>query len=277
MTGRAETRAPALEVLRVEAPEPRTTLVLVHGAWHAAWCWHQGFAQHLATRGISTIAPSLRGHGGSSTGVRLNTVRMHDYVDDLSTMIERTIAETGTAPFVAGHSMGGAVVQGLLSRSGPPRIAGAALLASIPPRGLRAVTPKIASYDPGAFVLGNLTLDLGRLVRTPKQARVMFFRPRTPEHVVEATAARLQSESYQAFVLNILGRELPDPHPIDVPMLVVGATEDAIFTPAMVADTARGWGTTPVMLDGLGHDLMLDVGWERAADTLAEWVLAHTG
>jgi len=52
----------------------------------------------------------------------------------------------------------------------------------------------------------------------------------------------------------------------------VGATEDALFTPAMAAAAAAGWGTTPVMLDGIGHDVMLDAGWERAADTLADWV-----
>ena len=95
--------------------------------------------------------------------------------------------------------------------------------------------------------------------------------------MVEATTARLQSESFRGFLLNMLGRERPDPHPLDVPMLVLGATEDALFTPAMAAATAAGWGATPVMLDGIGHDVMLDAGWERAADTLADWVLSNTG
>ena len=73
----------ALETIRVDAPDPRATVVLVHGAWHGAWCWQDGFAQRLATRGISTIALSLRGHAGSADGVRLNRMRMRDYVDDL--------------------------------------------------------------------------------------------------------------------------------------------------------------------------------------------------
>jgi alpha-beta hydrolase superfamily lysophospholipase len=172
---RASRRAPELEIVHVEAPDPRATLVLVHGAWHAAWCWQDGFAQHLAARGISTAAPSLRGHGGSADGVLLNTLRMRDYVDDLSGVIEHITTESGAVPYVAGHSMGGAVVQGLLSRSSSPRIAGAALLASIPPQGLLLVIPKIARRSPSAFVLSNLTLDLSRLVRTPTQVRNMFF------------------------------------------------------------------------------------------------------
>ena len=267
----------ALEIIRIDAPDPRATVVLVHGAWHGAWCWQDGFAQRLATRGISTVAPSLRGHGGSTDGVRLNRMRMRDYVDDLSEVVTRTIAESGAAPFVAGHSMGGAVVQGFLSRPHPPRIAGAAMLASIPPRGLRGVTPRIAKYSPGAFVLSNLTLDLGRLVRTTEQVRALFFRPSTPDCIVEATAARVQSESFRGFLLNMLGLERPKPHSADVPLWVMGATDDAIFTPAMVAATAEAWRATPVMFDEIGHDVMLDVGWERVADGLADWVLQSTG
>jgi pimeloyl-ACP methyl ester carboxylesterase len=151
------------------------------------------------------------------------------------------------------------------------------MLASIPPRGLRGVTPRIAKYSPGAFALSNLTLDLGRLVRTTEQVRALFFRPSTPDCIVEAATARVQPESFRAFVLNMLGLERPKPHSTDVPVWVMGATDDAIFTPAMVAATAEAWRATPVIFDEIGHDVMLDVGWERVADGLADWVLQSTG
>lgn len=274
---RAGVGAHGLEVLRIDAPHPRATLVLVHGAWHGAWCWHEGFAQRLADRGISTVAPSLRGHGGSADGIRLNSLSIRDYVDDLDRVISDVASDSGVLPFVAGHSMGGAVVQGCFSRPGAPAIAGAAMLAAIPPHGLRPVTPKVVRSAPGAFVLAGLTLDLGRLVRSPKQVRQLFFRPETSTAVVEWTVARLQSESFRVFVVNLLSREVPAPHPVDIPILVVGAVQDGLFTPDMVARTAKGWGTEPVMVDGIGHDLMLDDGWERVADLLADWVLAQTG
>lgn len=264
-----------LEIIRVNAPHPHAVLVLVHGAWHGAWCWQDGFAQRLAARGISTVAPSLRGHGGSTDGARLNRLRMRDYVDDVSEVVAGVTAETGATPFVAGHSMGGAVVQGLLSRPHSPKVAGAALLASIPPGGLIGATPRIAKRSPRAFMMSNLTLDLGRLVRTTPQVRGHFFRPNTPDDVVEKTAMRMQSESFRAFVLNLTGLEKPVPRPLDIPLWVMGATEDAIFTPAMVEATATAWGTTPVMFDAIGHDVMLDLGWERVADALADWVLAN--
>lgn len=256
------------EVLLVEAAEPLATLVLCHGAWHGAWCWHDGFSERLADRGISTVTPSLRGHAGSTGGHHLNRFRMRDYVDDLAVVV----ASIDGPVHVAGHSMGGGVVQMFLSRPDRPPIASAALLATMPPAGVGKVTMDLALHRPWDFVAGNLTLDLGRLVRDEADVRAMFFTERTPGDVVRRTQARLQSESYRAF-LDMLVLDRPRPKPVDEHVLVIGAGADAIFPAADEEATAHAWNAELVMIDNIGHDLMLDVGWEQVADVLADWVL----
>ena len=41
------------------------TVVLVHGAWHGAWCW-SALQAELDQRGIASIAVDLPGHGAST-------------------------------------------------------------------------------------------------------------------------------------------------------------------------------------------------------------------
>jgi len=65
---------------------------------------------------------------------------------------------------------------------------------------------------------------------------------------------------------------LPKPDRVKVPMLVMGAGQDAIFTPVEVAATAAAYGTEPVMFEDMGHDMMLEAGWRDVADAVLAWL-----
>src|SRR5688572_7198068 len=76
-------------------------LLLLHGAWHGAWCWGpamEGFAQ----RGFEVHAISLRGHGASDRPASFNLCGVEAYLND----IEAALAQITPAPVVVAHSLG---------------------------------------------------------------------------------------------------------------------------------------------------------------------------
>jgi pimeloyl-ACP methyl ester carboxylesterase len=81
--------------------DPRP-LVLVHGAWHGAWCWASLQAE-LDRRGIVSIAIDLPGHGSSI--LPLGGLR-HD-ADHLTTTLDHLDLDDAV---LVGHSYGGAVI-----------------------------------------------------------------------------------------------------------------------------------------------------------------------
>jgi pimeloyl-ACP methyl ester carboxylesterase len=241
-----------------------TPLLFVHGAWHGAWCWDHGFLERCAGAGFEVHALSLRGHGQSEGREGLKTHRLKDYVADVA----EVAATLRAPPVLVGHSMGGAVTQLYLERH---PAAGAALLASMPQFGVYKVTLGQVRHHPLDFLEANLTWSLQPLIRTPAQARALFFSKAMPEEQVAAYHRELQDESYLAF-LDMLAFDLPSPPRVKSPVLLLGGEADTIFPPEDQRALAAAYGTTPELFPGMAHDLMLDPGWEQVADRVVAWV-----
>jgi pimeloyl-ACP methyl ester carboxylesterase len=238
-------------------------IVFVHGAWHANWCWADTFMPYFVDHGHPVHAPSLRGHGESPSSRSLGWVRGRDYVADVASVVD----SLDQAPVVVGHSMGGYVVQKLIEER-PVR--GAVLLASVPPRGVFDVTQRIARTNPKLFLELNLKRSLFPLVNSEERVRAELFSAATPDAVVAATAARLQDESYLAF-LDMLAFDLPRPSKVNSPVMVLGATEDAIFPPKQVEATAAAYGTKADFVEA-GHNVMMEAAWQEAAGKINSWI-----
>ncbi len=241
----------------------RPPLLFVHGAWHGAWCWDQGFLQYCAARGWYATALSLRGHGGSPLGGSLRLVRIRDYVEDV-----RTVAESlRELPILIGHSMGGFVVQKYLEKYSA---AGAVLLASAPPQGVWRSTLQIHLRYPWRALRMHGTRSLYPLVDSPEMVRNLFFSPSATQAQVEAVAERVQDESYRAF-LDMLLFDLPRKPHLGTPVQVLGGQLDDVFPPATVRETARVYGVAAMMFPGMAHDMMLEPGWESVAQAILDW------
>ena len=242
-------------------------LLFVHGAWHAAWCWEENFLGFFADRGYRALALSFRGHGGSPTDKPLRSLSIADYVEDVAAVA----ADLPSAPVVIGHSMGGFVVQKYLEGRDAPA---AVLMASAPPRGYLASGLRWFRRHPWQFLKSSASGESLAYVSPVAATRERFFSAHTPEEIVAACAARLQEESARS------GRDgvtaLPRPSRVRTPVLVLGALEDRMaVTPNEVRATARAYRTEPKIFPGMGHNMMLEPGWEAVATHIDSWLTAR--
>jgi pimeloyl-ACP methyl ester carboxylesterase len=260
---------PLLEHLVAHPRERRyaTPLLLLHGAWHGAWCWRDA-SEDFAARGFEVHAVSLRGHGGSDKPRSLNLCGLRDYVDDLATAIEGMTPR----PVAIGHSMGGYVLQlCLMDRQLP----GAVLLCSAPARGALDFILRYARRHPLAYLRAVMTLDLRHMVGTPDLARDAFFRDDIRPDLLERYAALLIPESLRvAAEMSLM--ITPDPQRNRSPLLVLAAERDRVFTLDEQRALASAYGAELTIIPEAAHDLMLDPAWPQAADSIeravAKWI-----
>lgn len=236
-------------------------LLFLHGAYVGAWCWQEHFLPWFAAQGYDAWALSLRGHGGSRIDHPRDTLSIDDYVDDVLRAQERLPAE----PILIGHSMGGFVAQKALERHPFPAIV---LLCSVPPTGLAGSLLHMLLSSPLALLEMNLFMT-GK--RKPHRSLVeALFHHQPPEPDLARYLAASGPESLRA-IWDMMGFSRIDrtrQHP--APVHVFGAEHDKIIPPDQVETTARFYGTTARILPEFGHTLMLEPGWERAAQAIAQ-------
>ena len=222
----------------------QASILFVHGAGHAAWCWRDHFTGWFEARGYSVAAPDLPHHGSlPRRGIKFTPLSA--YVDAVA-----QVAATLEPPLVLiGHSMGGFILQKYLERA---KASLAVLLASTPPTGASGMVKRMATRRPVAFFHTMLT---GSGTDSAERTRDYFFHPATPADIVNRCHRRLQPESMRALrdMMSFL-----HPERVSTPVVVIGAEGDWLVAPPHdLETTARAYQTSPLILPG-GHDMMLD-------------------
>jgi pimeloyl-ACP methyl ester carboxylesterase len=252
-------------ISRYPAPGAHTKpLLFVHGAWHGAWCWDRNILPYFARHGYAAHALSLRGHGGSEGKNTLFRTRIAHYVEDILAVAE-TLPEP---PVVIGHSLGGFVVQKYLERYSAPA---GILLASAPPRGMYRALLRLAVHHPVSFFKSNITMSTKALVNTPKLAREVLFSRNTPEAVILDCLNQLTEEAMPAF-FDILLLDHPRTARVTAPVMVIGSTGDSFFSAREIDATAKAYNTRASYFESMGHDIMLEEGWQDVADSMLFWL-----
>ena len=80
-----------------------STYLLIHGAWHGAWCWNKVIPL-LEKQGHKVIAPDLPGHGKDKTPFKEVSLRSYtDCICEILDALEEPV-------ILVGHSMGGLIM-----------------------------------------------------------------------------------------------------------------------------------------------------------------------
>lgn len=161
-----------------------STLILVHGSWHGAWCWFRVIPR-LQRLGHRVLAPDLPGHGRDRTP--LQGLRLGDYVE----AIVRVVQAEPQPVVLVGHSMAGMLIAQVAEQV-PEHLRRLVYVAAFMPRDGDSLT-SLSAGDPDSLVTRSTIIDeQGLTARIRDESlREVFYHDCTDEDV--ALACRLVS------------------------------------------------------------------------------------
>ena len=202
---------------------PQPTFILVHGAWHGAWCWRD-LTHELDQRSAAWRALDLPSSHGDDAGT--------DDLESDAAAVAR-LATVGGPVVLVGHSYGGAVISEAASRI--DHLVGLVYLAALRPKvGQSAseaarVVPVRTAMDDGLKVDGPF-VRLGG-----DDAATSLYLECSPE--VQAWAIpQLVRQTLASFRSR---RTTPD---ADVPSRYVLCSNDRALDPSLQGEMAKGCG-----------------------------------
>ncbi|HEX2784505.1 MAG TPA: alpha/beta hydrolase [Ilumatobacteraceae bacterium] len=208
-----------------------TPIVLVHGAWHGAWCWAAVQAE-LDKRGVPSYAVDLPGHGTSDRPLG----DLHGDAACVADLIDRLATDV----VLVGHSYGGAVITEAATRTQRVRHL-VYLTAFVLDEGESlASIPILAALPPQQIIgLGQArrTLEDGAIALDPAAAIPALYGCCEPA-VQQASAARLSPQPKASFAQAVTGASWKR-----VPSTYVRCTEDQVIPLAHQDAMAQRCGT----------------------------------
>jgi len=239
-----------------------TPILMVHGMWHAAWCW-QGWQELLATWGWESHAISLPGHGASPEQRPIRACTLDYYLAFVRDAVDRLPIR----PILMGHSLGGALTQWYLRYVGD--LPAAVLVAPWALNGgFLASALSIMKTDPLGAPLAMLTYK-AEYTRSPRAAANLLLGKGaivTPEEL----HARLGPES----ILIMIQHALPwkPPAHLNTPILYLGGEVDATIPEWAGRRSAAAYKADYVMIEQAAHNLMMEHNSRETAALIRDWL-----
>ncbi|KAF3444175.1 hypothetical protein FNV43_RR13865 [Rhamnella rubrinervis] len=257
-------------------------LVFVHGSYHAAWCWAEHWLPFFSASGYDCYAISLLGQGESDDPAGSVAGTLQTHAGDVADFIHR---ELRSPPVLLGHSFGGLVIQYYIANIKNdqfldmeklyPKLAGAVLICSVPPSGNSGLVWRFLFSKPIAAFKVTYSLAAKAFQTSLPLCKETFFSAAMEDHLVLRYQALMKESSRMPlFDLRKLNASLPVPSvpKSSIELLVLGANDDFIVDGEGLDETGTFYGVSPISVEGVAHDMMLDCSWKKGADVILSWL-----
>ncbi|KAJ6707635.1 hypothetical protein OIU85_027950 [Salix viminalis] len=264
--------------------ERNPPLVFVHGSYHAAWCWAEHWLPFFSGFGFDSYAVSLLGQGESDAPASPVAGSLQTHAGDVADFIEKKLT---FPPVLLGHSFGGLIIQCYIANIRNkqtlekkmlyPDLAGAVLVCSVPPSGNSGLVWRYLFSKPVAAFKVTRSLAAKAFQTNLSLCKETFFTSTMEDHLVKRYQALMKESSRMPlFDLRKLNSSLPVPSvpKSSIEVLVLGASDDFIVDTEGLNETGRFYGVSPICVEGVAHDMMLDCSWEKGARAILSWLLA---
>ena len=174
-------------------------VVLVHGAWHGAWCW-SALQAELDRRGVPSIAIDLPGHGASTAPLTDLHGDARCVVETLEVLRKRGVDD----PVLVGHSYGGAVVT--QAAAWHTAVAHLVYVAAFALNDGESVMSALFSFPPASVGLQSAMIgrDDGTSVLNPMAAKAALYGDCDPV-AADAALARLSPQPGATMTQAVVG------------------------------------------------------------------------
>ncbi len=258
------------------------TIVLIHGFWVTPRSW-ENWKTHYEGRGFRVLTPTYPGFEVEVEALNADPTPIAEVT--LPQIVEhmvKVVGELETPPILIGHSAGGTITQLLLDRG---LGACGVVLNSAPTEGVR-VTP-LSQIRSTWAVLKNPANRHKAVGLTEEQWHYAFTNTWDEEESRALYQRYHIPASGRILWSSVLANLMPGPQDAHVdyandarpPLLFVSGGEDHIQPPSVQRSNARHYSRDTVTevkeYPGYAHLLPAQAGWERIADEVLDWALAH--
>jgi alpha-beta hydrolase superfamily lysophospholipase len=250
----------------------RTPLFLQHDLFHDVRCWER-LTGHFNALGYEVRAISLPAHGQSSSHKgEIDFYNLEDYVNPLA----RRLARITPRPVVIAHGIGALLLHKILEDREEKGVEvgslpGAALLAPLPPNGVRELLAGLRRRHPWNTLVGRLKRSPYHWVRTPRLARELFLGP--ANGLDDAEFHGLVVPESLAIFEQLQGGVTLRERTLPLPLRVFAGDADACYSVESMRAQAQALGAEFELFAGAGHDLMLEPCAEELARRIDRWIV----